>query len=56
MVARLEGDLVAARSLLDRWMDFSSPHGLAPEELRNVSARVESGFLAVQEGEIELAR
>lgn len=56
MVARQKGDYATARALLGRWLDFCSTDGLPPAELRRFNAHVESGFLAIQEGDTDLAR
>lgn len=55
MVARQKGDYATARQLLSRWLDFCSTDGVPPAELRTFNANVESGFLAIQEGNTDLA-
>ncbi|MDS2172393.1 BTAD domain-containing putative transcriptional regulator [Nesterenkonia sp. CL21] len=56
LVARYQGDLVKARVLLDRWMVIDEPFALPLEATRASSSQFESGFLAVQEGDLARTR
>lgn len=56
LVARYQGDLVTARTLLDRQLAIHEPLSLPLEATHTSSSQFESGFLAVQEGDLTRAR